>query len=95
VTLNPTAAVSVSLNPASVSLKASQTQQFTATVSNTSNTAVTWSISPAVGTISASGLYTAPSSVTSQQAVTVKATSRADTTKSASATVTLARAHRH
>ena len=89
VTLNPTAAVSVAVSPASVSLNASQTQQFTATVSNTTNTAVAWTISPSVGTISTSGLYTAPSSVTTQQTVTVTATSKADTTKSGRATVTV------
>ena len=40
-----------------------------------------------VGTISTSGLYTAPATISAQQTVT--ATSVADTTKSASATVTL------
>ncbi len=87
VTLNPT--VSVSVNPPSVVLTAGQTQQFSATVSGTSNTAVTWSLSPNVGTISTSGLYTAPSAIASQQIVTVTATSVADSTKSAAASVTL------
>ncbi len=86
VTLQP---VAVSVSPASASLGPSQTQQFTATVTGSSITTVTWSISPSVGSISGSGLYTAPASITSQQTVTVKATSNADTTKSASATVTL------
>ena len=81
--------VTVGVAPTAVSLGPSQTQQFTATVSNTSNTAVTWSVSPAVGTIGASGLYTAPSTVASQQTVTVTATSQADTTKKATATITL------
>ena len=86
-TLEP---VSVSVTPAGpVNLLASQTQQFTAAVQYTTNTAVTWSISPNVGTISSSGLYTAPSSITTQQTVTVTATSQADTTKSGSATATL------
>jgi hypothetical protein len=55
-----------------------------------SNTAVTWAISP-VGaeSISAAGLYTAPSTVTAQTIVTVSATSVADTTRSATAMVTL------
>ncbi|HTP87306.1 MAG TPA: LamG domain-containing protein [Bryobacteraceae bacterium] len=81
--------VTVGVAPTAVSLGPSQTQQFTATVSNTSNTAVTWSVSPAVGTIGTSGLYTAPSTVASQQTVTVTATSAADTTKKATATITL------
>ena len=89
VTLMPPIAISVT--PSSVSLYGGQSQQFTATVSNAGNTAVTWSISPAgLGTISSSGLYTAPSSVTTTQSVNVIATSNADTTKSASATITLA-----
>jgi hypothetical protein len=51
---------------------------------------VTWTISPAgTGTISATGLYTAPTSVLTQQTVTVTATSQADPTQSASATITL------
>jgi hypothetical protein len=72
-----------------VSLGASQTRQFTASVSGSSNTAVSWSVSPAVGSISSSGLYTAPASITSAQTVTVKATSAADSSKSATASVTL------
>ena len=81
--------VSVALSPNTVSRSINQTQQFTATVAGTSNTAVTWRISPNVGSISASGLYTAPASNATQQMVTVTATSVADTTKSASSTVTL------
>jgi hypothetical protein len=81
--------VSVQVSPAAASLYASQPQQFTSTVFGSTNTAVTWSYSPQVGTLAAGGLYTAPASVTSSQTVTVTATSQADTTKSASATVTL------
>ena len=79
----------ISLTPTTVTLGQSQTQAFTATVANTSNTAVTWSLSPAVGSISAAGLYTAPASITSAQTITVTATSVADSTKSASASVSL------
>lgn len=82
--------ISVTVSPSSVSLYSNQTQQFTATVINTANTGVTWSVSPAgTGTISSTGLYTAPASVPTQQTVTVTATSQADSTKTASATVTL------
>ena len=87
VTLNP---VAVSVIPPTGSLFDSQTQQFAATVTNNNNTAVTWSITPAgVGSISAAGLYTAPVSVPTTQAVTVTATSVADNTKFGTATVTL------
>ena len=84
-----TLAPTISLTPGSVTLTPSQTQAFTATVANSSNTAVTWSLSPAVGSISTAGLYTAPASITSAQTVTVTATSVADSTKSASASVSL------
>jgi len=86
ITLSPP--ITVSLAPSQATLDGGQTQQFTATVSNSSNAAVTWSI-PAGGTISATGLYTAPAIVANQQIVTVTATSQADSTKTGTATVTL------
>src|SRR5215469_10779809 len=85
-----TGGVSVSISPTSASLAPNATQQFTDTVSGSSNTSVTWSVDGVVGgnsttgTISTSGLYTAPPTTGSH---TVKATSAADTTKSASASV--------
>jgi hypothetical protein len=70
----------------------SQTAQFTATVTNTSNAAVTWAVSggSANGSIDANGVYTAPTVVAGlPAAVTITATSQADTTKSAPAQETL------
>ena len=87
--------VSVTVSPTSASVIILHTQQFTATVSNASNTSVVWAVngttggSISVGTISASGLYTAPSVVPSAPVVTVTATSSADATKSASAQLTI------
>jgi hypothetical protein len=87
--------VSVGLSPTLATVQVSQTQQFTATVSGTTNTAVTWGVNgiaggnSTVGTVSTNGLYTAPSVVPSGGSVTVTATSAADTTKSAGATVTV------
>jgi hypothetical protein len=78
--------VNVSVSPASAALLSNQKQQFTATVSGTSNTGVTWSA--AAGSVDASGLYTAPA-VNAQTNVVVTATSNADFTKSASASVTV------
>jgi hypothetical protein len=79
-----------SVTPASVALYGGQVQQFSASVFNTSNQAVTWTISPSgTGTISAAGLYTAPASVASLETVTVTATSQAGTAQSASAMITL------
>ena len=71
--------VTVSVAPhATPVLSAGQTQQFIATVQNTSNQIVTWSLNTSVGTISNSGLYTPPSNIISGQTVTVMATSNAD-----------------
>jgi subtilisin family serine protease len=81
--------VTVSVSPASVTLAGSQAQQFTATVTGSADQSVTWSRSPALGTISAAGLYTAPSSFTNHTLVTITATSVANPTRSGSATVTL------
>ena len=85
-----TPAVSVSLTPATATLGSSQTEAFLASVANSSNTSVTWSLSPAVGSISGSGVYTAPAAIATAQTVTVTATSAADSTKRASSRVTLA-----
>jgi hypothetical protein len=85
----PTVSVSVTVTPPVATLGNGQSQQFTATVTGTANTAVTWSIPPgSPGTISATGLYTAPNPVPSQS-VTITATSQADTTKSGTASVNL------
>jgi hypothetical protein len=54
---------------------ATPAQQFSAVLSGAINQDVTWSLEPAVGTLSPHGLYTPPSSVTSPQAVTITARS--------------------
>jgi len=85
--------VSVTISPTTASVEINNTVQFTATVQNTSNRAVTWLVNDVeggnatVGTISSRGLYTAPATVPNPNSVTVKAVSQADTSKSASATV--------
>src|SRR5258708_5051577 len=78
--------VKISVSPASATLSSNQKQQLTATVSGTSNTGVTWSAT--AGSVNTSGLYTAPT-VTSQTNVVVKATSNVDSSKSATAAVTV------
>jgi hypothetical protein len=77
-------AVSVVTSPSSATIASSATQQFTAMVSNASNAAVTWAAT--AGTITSSGLFTAPI-VSAPTAVTVTATSQADTSKTSSATL--------
>ena len=91
VTLQAVAAISVTVTPATVTLNNNQTQQFTAAVAN-STAGVTWSISPVLGTISTTGVYTAPGLISGTQKITVTATSVADSTKTGTATVTLATA---
>jgi hypothetical protein len=82
----PAAAISISVSPTAATVASGGTEQFSAQLTNTSNTAVTWSATS--GTVSTSGLFTAPT-VTATTTVTIAATSVADTTKSASATVTV------
>jgi hypothetical protein len=80
------AAVAIGVSPATATLTTGSSKQFSAQVSNTSNSAVTWAATQ--GTISSTGLFSAPQ-VTANTTVTVTATSVADSTKSASATVTV------
>ena len=85
---------SVAISPISATVQVGLSQQFTATVSGTTNTAVNWLVNgvaggnSSVGTISSTGLYTAPSSVPTSP-VTVTAQSAANSTSSANATVTI------
>lgn len=79
----------VSVQPSSVTVTAGTTQQFSATVQNQSNQAVTWSLGPVVGSISSSGLYTAPSTLTTSQQITVKATGVANPNQTGVATINL------
>jgi hypothetical protein len=121
----PPGNVSVTISPASSPVGFGATLQFAATVTGATNTAVTWKVSSSssssssqIGSISSSGLYTAPAAtplsagpppqlvtvnpggnvqntditvpaLNSVDSITVTATSQADSTKSASATVTL------
>ena len=86
--LNPYVPIGVAVTPGTAALVGGQTQQFTATVTNTNYTNVTWTVVSGGGSMSAAGLYTAPV-VGAQTTVTVRATSVADVSKSATATVTV------
>jgi hypothetical protein len=87
--------VAVTIKPAFAIDTVNQTTPFTDTVTGTTNAAVTWEVnntpggSATNGTISATGVYTAPAQVPSPATVTVSVVSQADTTKSASAQVTV------
>jgi hypothetical protein len=75
------------------------TRQFFATVSGNSNTSVTWSVQSAIagqgcggaacGSVDANGVYSAPPVAPNPNAVSIVATSVADTTKSGSATIAI------
>ena len=75
------------MSPDTASIAAGASQQFFATVSGTSNTAVKWTAS--AGRITSGGMFTAPM-VSSAIVVTVTATSMADQSQKASGAVTVA-----
>lgn len=121
----PSSDVTVAISPTTSTVGYGATQQFTATVTGSTNTAVTWSVSSAtssssteIGVVSSAGLYTAPAATSVPEAptadsvnvtagdttsdvniavpplnsvtsITVTATSQADLSRSASASVTL------
>jgi hypothetical protein len=82
--------VIITLSPASAQPFAGTTVAFTATVQNAGSSAVNWQVNavqsgnPTVGTISDSGVFTAPDIVPNPPTVTVTAVLKADPTKSAS-----------
>jgi TonB family protein len=85
----------VVVSPTSAQLVTGAKQQFSATVSGATNSAVKWSVggsgcaASACGSISTDGLYTAPLSVPNPAAVIVTATSATDPIKTGKATVTI------
>jgi hypothetical protein len=90
------AAVAVAVTPSSAALEPNASQQFTATVTGSSDHAVTWLVngvrggSPAAGVISAEGLYTAPIDAAEPLTVTVTAIAAAQATASGRASVGVA-----
>ena len=87
--------VQVNVTPATATLYVGRGQQFTATVTGTANTAVTWSVdgiaggNAARGFIDSTGYYMAPSTLPSPVNVVIAANSVASPTVSDSAAVTL------
>jgi len=85
--------ITVTVAPQSPTAVVNQTVAFLATVTGTTNTAVVWEVNgvmsgnSTVGTINASGAYTAPGTVPNPSTVMVTAVSQADTTKSGSSSV--------
>jgi len=95
--VSPPPPVAITISPTTAAVRVSRTVQFTASVANSSNRSVIWKVNgvtggnSAVGTISSSGFYRAPSSVPSPAIVTIKAVAAADQSKTASASVTITR----
>jgi hypothetical protein len=87
--------ISASVSPTGLSIRLGQTQQFTATVTGSSNQTVTWFVNSisggnsTVGAISASGMYQAPAALPSPASVTVSAVTAADPSVQATSTVSL------
>lgn len=95
VTVRAAQPVTISISPASTTVRVRRNRTFQATVTNSTNTAVTWKVNgvtggnSTVGTITTAGVYTAPIRVPSPATVSVTATAAADPSKTASATVTI------
>lgn len=86
-TIVPPPTVAVAVTPGSATVPVGTSQQFSATVTGSSNTAVTWAVQESDGgTIDAAGNYTAPMKSGSFHVV---ATSQADTSKSANVGVSV------
>ena len=79
--------ISVTVTPNSVTVLRDATQTFTAKVTGTTNTAVTWSVEGSGGTIDSAGLYTPPQN--GAGTFYVVATSQANSAASGSAVVTV------
>jgi hypothetical protein len=87
--------VTVVVAPKTQSVVVATTQQFAATVTGSSNTAVAWSVGGSAcamqdcGSISASGLYSAPKSIPNPALVAVTATANANPVDFGAAAVTI------
>ena len=86
---------SVTVSPATANVQEGSQQQFTATVSGTSDNTITWQVNgvtggnSSVGTISGTGLYTAPSVIPNPASVTITAFITDMSTVSGSSIVTI------
>jgi len=98
--LSPGNDISIGISPCGdVKVPAGSTLQFSASGKGAADTSVTWSVSGPgcsksdCGTISDSGLYTAPQNIPSPPTVIVQATSRTETFFTAKSTLTVVSAN--
>ena len=93
----PVQQFSMSISPSAVNVAAEATEQFSVTVTGVSSTAVTWQVNgvaggtATAGRITDAGLYTSPAAAAT---ATVSAVLQADSSKSASARVSVLAPHR-
>ncbi len=93
-TTTTTPQVQVSVTGSS-SVRLGSTAQFTAAVTNTTNTAVTWQINGAgggnstVGTITSAGLYTPPATIPANNTMTITAVSTVSSSASGSVQISI------
>jgi hypothetical protein len=91
----PPSAVTVTVTPATTSLLLGNSQTFSASVTGTTDTTVSWNVnaiaggSPITGTITSAGIYTAPADLPISPTVQITATSNSDPTKFATAPLTI------
>jgi hypothetical protein len=87
--------IQVSVSPSPSNVRTGSSQQFTATVTGSTNSTVTWSVNKipggnsSTGTINSSGSYAAPASLPNANTVVVQATSSADSSAFGVSNVTL------
>jgi hypothetical protein len=87
--------IQVSVSPSPSNVRTGSSQQFTATVTGSTNSTVTWSVNmiaggnSSTGTINSSGNYSAPASLPTTNTVVVQATSFADSSAFGVSKVTL------
>ncbi len=87
--------IHVKVSPATAQVREGNSQQFSAAVAGTSNTAVTWSVNgvaggnSAYGTVDNKGLYKAPATIPGSNPLKVTATSVADSRATDTATTTV------
>ncbi len=85
----------VTVSPATANVQEAATQQFTATVTNGTSTAVNWQVNgvaggnSSVGTIDSTGLYTAPVIVPNPASTTITAVLQANASVTGNAIVTI------
>lgn len=83
--------ITLMISPLSATIEQGQTQQFSVMVTGSTNNSITWRLVSGPGTVSSTGLYAAPSTVSTTETAVIEATSVADPTKSTRATVTITR----